>query len=359
MPAGFFHKAKLFAVTLVRSVAPRMRIAMLTRPQEHYSLLLYRNAMAERLPAFGIELHEFAPDGQIPVDCDIVWDPGQGMRHVPEVLFGSRMPIIVTVLGLRSFGASIEDLAVADDEFASERALKTEVQAGWEGLRRTLAGVIAISKSCANEVVSHLGVPHQLVHPIYLAVERAVFVPQLPILRVPRDYFLHVSLGGTSRKNLARMLEAYERMPADMRIPLLIKFQGRLPSVALPAGVKIVPGHCSDADLAKYYRGARCLLFPSIYEGFGLPILEAMSCGCPVITSNSTACAEIAGGAALLVDPLSTESIASAMIALLRDDDLALELAEKGRQRAAQFDWDITAAAHARLFSEIAHRPLQ
>jgi glycosyltransferase involved in cell wall biosynthesis len=333
-----------------------LRVAMFVRPQEHYSLLLYRNAMASRLPTHGIDLHEFVPGSEIPINCDIVWDPGLGMRNVPDILSKAKIPVVVTVLGLRSFGVSLESLAATDDQLASEQALRRVVLTGWEGLRRTLAGAIAISKSCANEVVSHLGVPRQMVHPIHLAVDREVFAPHLPIPRVPRDYLLHVSLGGVSRKNLARMLEAYERIPADMRIPLLIKIQEALPSLALPAGARILPGHCSEADLLQYYRGARCLLYPSIYEGFGLPILEAMSCGCPVITSNSTACAEVAADAALLVDPLSVDAISSAMCTLLQDDDLARDLAEKGLRRADDFDWDKTATQHAELFRTIARR---
>jgi glycosyltransferase involved in cell wall biosynthesis len=334
------------------------RVAMLTRPQEHHSLLLYREALVRRLPAHGIDLQAFAPDSEISPDCDIVWDPGLGMRQVPEVLCTAAIPVVVTVLGLRSFGAPIEASAASDNELAAERALRAKVQAGWQRLRPKLAGAIAISKTCANEVISNFGVPREAVHAIHLAVERAVFAPPSPRRRVPRDYLLHVSLAGVARKNLLRILEAYERLPADVRIPLLVKFQKPLDGLALPAGVEIVTGHCSDAELAQYYHGARCLLYPSIYEGFGLPILEAMSCGCPVITSDSFACAEVAGDAALLVDPLSTQSIANALRTVLRDDDVARDLAERGLKRAAQFDWDTTAAAHARLFSDIARRPL-
>ena len=129
-----------------------------------------------------------------------------------------------------------------------------------------------------------------------------------------------------------------------------------MPDMALTEDVQIVPGHCSEEELAGYYRGARCMVFPSIYEGFGLPILEAMSSGCPVITANSTACAEIAADAALLVDPLSVDAIADAMRTLLQDDDLALDLAKKGLRRADDFDWNVTAAQHAELFRAIARR---
>jgi glycosyltransferase involved in cell wall biosynthesis len=86
------------------------------------------------------------------------------------------------------------------------------------------------------------------------------------------------------------------------------------------------------------------LVFPSLYEGFGLPLLEAMACGIPVVTGNITAMPEVAGGAALLVDPTSVEQIAAAMTQIVSDASLRRELREKGLARAAQFSWAITTA---------------
>jgi glycosyltransferase involved in cell wall biosynthesis len=98
----------------------------------------------------------------------------------------------------------------------------------------------------------------------------------------------------------------------------------------------------SDDELASLYSGARGLLYPSLYEGFGLPILEAMASGCPVLTSNCTAMPEIAGDAAILVDPLSVGSIAEG-IRFLADDSWARSLAQKGVLRCRDFSWERTA----------------
>jgi alpha-1,3-rhamnosyl/mannosyltransferase len=95
-----------------------------------------------------------------------------------------------------------------------------------------------------------------------------------------------------------------------------------------------------DDDLSRLYSGAAGLLYPSLYEGFGLPILEAMACGCPVLTSNCTAMPEVSGNAAVLVDPLSEQSILDGMKTLLRKRN---ELKRRGFERAAAFSWDRTA----------------
>jgi glycosyltransferase involved in cell wall biosynthesis len=105
-------------------------------------------------------------------------------------------------------------------------------------------------------------------------------------------------------------------------------------------------GELPDEELAALYRGARCLAYPSLYEGFGIPVLEAMACGCPVVTSAGGACEEVAGGAAVLVDPLDVASIAEG---IERAGDGAA-----GLERAAQFSWQRSAAATASVYREAA-----
>jgi glycosyltransferase involved in cell wall biosynthesis len=101
-------------------------------------------------------------------------------------------------------------------------------------------------------------------------------------------------------------------------------------------------GIVPEAKLPALYRGANALVFPSLYEGFGLPVLEAMACGTPIVTANTTAMPEVAGDAALLVDPRSVEQIAHAIEQVVNDNSLRLCLREKGVARAAQFSWDRT-----------------
>ena len=100
-----------------------------------------------------------------------------------------------------------------------------------------------------------------------------------------------------------------------------------------------MPGYLPRNQLVTYYKNSICLMFPSLYEGFGLPILEAMSCGAPVITSNVSSMQEVAGGAALTVNPYDTGSIAEAMNKLLKDEQLRERLISMGFQRVKEFSW--------------------
>jgi glycosyltransferase involved in cell wall biosynthesis len=101
-------------------------------------------------------------------------------------------------------------------------------------------------------------------------------------------------------------------------------------------------------------RRAKCLVYPSLYEGFGIPVLEAMSAGTPVLTSATTALPEVAGGAALLVDPLDEEAIAAGMARLLKDKRLRTSLIRQGQRWSASFTWDKTAQAYLALYRELA-----
>jgi glycosyltransferase involved in cell wall biosynthesis len=132
---------------------------------------------------------------------------------------------------------------------------------------------------------------------------------------------MHLVFTGGPTAELADCIEHF-------RVTQRVYFAGVVPEMKLPS----------------LYRGAEALVFPSLYEGFGLPILEAMACGTPVVTANVTAMPEIAGGAALLVDPTSVEQIAKTMERLVSDTTLRQQLRHKGLMRSAEFSWESTAA---------------
>jgi glycosyltransferase involved in cell wall biosynthesis len=148
------------------------------------------------------------------------------------------------------------------------------------------------------------------------------------------------------RKNLVRLLEAYDQVHADapeLTLALCGRrfWDGRFfdEAVARVRGTVVELGHVPDEDLPLLYIGAEMLVYPTLYEGFGFPVLEAMACGTPVITSNVSSLPEIAGGAALLVDPYAVDDIAHAMRRLHADADLRASLRQKGLVHAAEFTW--------------------
>ena len=165
------------------------------------------------------------------------------------------------------------------------------------------------------------------------------------------------------RKNLSRLLEAFARVVRkhdDLSLaiagrsgPAAEGVRQRVEGLGLLDRVRFC-GSVPDADLPNLYRAAEMLVYPSLYEGFGLPALEAMACGTPVVASNTTSLPEVVGEAGLLVDPESVPDIAQAMMRVLGDAGLAARLSAAGLARAQQFSWRRCAEQHLALFAALA-----
>lgn len=148
-------------------------------------------------------------------------------------------------------------------------------------------------------------------------------------------------------KNEKRLIEAFSLV--NNRGGLKLLFSGK-PTVEITEFIKslnlendiVFTGFISDDELPAYYRGALMLAMPSIYEGFGLPVIEAMACGTPTIASNTTSLSEIAGEASLLVDPLNVQDISAAMHTLISDSNIREELKLKGLKHVKQYTWEST-----------------
>jgi alpha-1,3-rhamnosyl/mannosyltransferase len=203
--------------------------------------------------------------------------------------------------------------------------------------------VIAVSEFTKRELVDVLGTAEEKIRVVPNGVA-SVFTPEGPA--EPGDYVLAV---GTiePRKNLPGLAEAARRVGVELRVvgPAgwgHVELDG--------SGVRRI-GEVPDEQLARLYRGARCLAYPSLYEGFGLPIVEAMACGTPVVTSAGGAPEEVAGGAAVLVDPRDPGAIAAGLEEASSRRD---ELVRLGLQRARAFDWEETARRTVDVYREAA-----
>jgi glycosyltransferase involved in cell wall biosynthesis len=159
-------------------------------------------------------------------------------------------------------------------------------------------------------------------------------------------------------KNEIRLLKAFACAAIDASIRLLFTGSSteELLELATKLGVServVFLGRIEDSMLPKIYRGATALVFPSLYEGFGLPVLEAMACGTPVITSDVTAMPEVAGDAAILVDPNNVDSIADAIGRIMNNDELRAEIIVKGLERVKAFSWDFVASKVQKVLVEV------
>ncbi len=207
-------------------------------------------------------------------------------------------------------------------------------------LVRAATRVLAVSEFTKREVMELARVPAERIDVAYNAASRSVFTPSGPA--ADGDYVLAV---GTlePRKNLARLVDATGRLGLELRIAGA-RGWGRVDVDA--AHVRWL-GRPSDEELAAQLRGALCLAYPSLLEGFGIPVLEAMLCGAPVVTSADSAMAEVTGEAAELVDPLDVESIAAGIQRAFARSD---ELREAGLARAERFSWEKTAEATVQAY---------
>jgi glycosyltransferase involved in cell wall biosynthesis len=237
------------------------------------------------------------------------------------------------------------------------------------------ARVIAVSDATKRDLLDLYGVEPERVVVIPHGVDGSVFHPSSPeeVDRVRRRFGIAgpylLSLGGIEpRKNLPNVARAFARLPEKGR-PALVLAGG---SVAwnpegrdalrealeeLPPKTReaiILTGYVGEDEKVALLGGAEALVYPSLYEGFGLPVLEAMACGTPVITSNVSALPEVAGDAALLVDPADPDDIASAIGRLLEGQGLRKDLGDRGRARAAGYSWEETARKTAATLDQAA-----
>ena len=183
--------------------------------------------------------------------------------------------------------------------------------------------------------------------------------------RLPPRYLLAVGVQDP-RKNLTALLQAFARLrrhgDIDAGVQLVLAgTQGRLAAplartvrtLGLESAV-VLPGFIDDDDLPAVYSGAAVFVFPSLYEGFGLPVLEAMACGAPVVTSNAASMTEVAGGAAMLVDPRDVAGLAVAVAQVLHDERLRERLRGAGLARARQFSWKTAARQTLDAYASLA-----
>ncbi len=221
--------------------------------------------------------------------------------------------------------------------------------------------IIADSLSTKNDLRELLNLPEEKIKVVYLGVDQRYFVPvaaqQLAAIRekysLPDKFIL--SLGTLEpRKNLAGIIAAYE--PLALEAELVIAggrgWKNKLNNDVSPDHKKIrFIGYVAEEDKPALYQMASVLVYPSFYEGFGLPLLEAMASGCPVIAGSNSSQVEVVGNAGLLVDPSSISEIKNAIIAILENPDWRNQLAENGKKQAAKFSWIRTARETLEIFN--------
>ncbi len=224
--------------------------------------------------------------------------------------------------------------------------------------------VIAISEATKQDYVHFFGVPLDRITAIPLAASDR-FSPRPPeeveaLQRkygLPDRFFLYLG-SNKPHKNLGRLVEAWAKVkPKDVAMVIAGAWISQFPEPKVAAEKLGVPviwlGPVPEDDLLALYSAAEAFVFPSLYEGFGLPVLEAMACGAPVACSNISSLPEVAGDAALYLDPESVDSISEALRRLLSDAELRVTLRERGLERAGEFSWNRTAERTLEVYRSV------
>jgi len=242
---------------------------------------------------------------------------------------------------------------------------------------RRADAVITVSECSKRDIVTLLGLPPARIHVIGNAVDASLHpVRDAWLLASVRERYgiaprFILYFGGFDlRKNVPRLIESYARLPAALRKEYQLVIAGRYMHLGHPLypdprqtvqrlgldGRVVFTGQVREQDKAPLFSAATVFVFPSLYEGFGIPVLEAMACGTPVVTSDSSALPEVVGDAGLLVDPYDTDAISDGVRALLEDQARREDLARRGLERARLFTWQQVAEQTLRVYREISAR---
>jgi glycosyltransferase involved in cell wall biosynthesis len=258
---------------------------------------------------------------------DAVWFPWNGMTWIPPV---------------RAV-ATVHDVWPFESPAADARRLRNE-QEPFRTTARVAELILADSNFTKNEIVRHLGAPASKIRVVSLGTEfPPAFADVYPaqIDGVGRYVLFVGEVEG--RKNVAILAAAMGMLPPDLRREIALVVAGRadhLPGRTSAGDVRVIlEGEVSDARLAALYRGAAAFVFPSLYEGFGLPVLEAMAYGVPVVASSAASVPEAGGDAALYFSPTDASAIAAQLTRVLTDQALAASLRALGLARAAAMTW--------------------
>jgi len=279
-------------------------------------------------------------------------------HHIPKL---KDIPVVATIM---------DAIPLSHPEWGSPnlRWLKNKL---WQKSAQWAEHVITISEFSKAEIVKHFDIPAERISVVHLGVDQkysqAIESTQIQKTQkkfnLQRPYFLCI---GTlqPRKNMASAWTAFKQLPLNIQSEYDLVIVGRngwgvetlvaqLKNQNADSHVRWL-GPVAEIDKLALLQGAKALVFPSLSEGFGLPMLEAFASGTPVIASNTTSLAEVSGGAALGIDPLNTGEIMEAMLAVSQNEALRLQMIQKGRQRSLEFTWEKCAEQTSAVYKLLA-----
>lgn len=290
--------------------------------------------------------------------------------HLPNHHLGRygnflRVPYVITVHDL------IRYLDLDGDEtfiYPPNRRDRHYLNLDYKGIRKAMR-IIAVSQSTKDDLIHCLGIPDKRISVVYEGIDHSFFQPVSHRI-YNHPYILFV---GTEhpRKNFTTLLKAFSQLKSELKFKelKLVKVGSgggqetdfRSQTMEVVENLKlsrevIFTDFVPEADLPAYYSGAEVFVLPSLYEGFGFPVLEAMACGCPVVTSNTSSLPEVVGEAGIMVDPHDTDSLTQAMRRVLTDSELRDNMIRNGLEQSKRFSWEKAAEQTLEVYNKVENR---
>ena len=331
-----------------------MKVGILKRDWGR-SFEVYQSNVCKKLQKYGVSFEYYTIKDLNIVDCDLIWTQGTPIIDTMRVLLTVKIPIVTTIHGAEQFIIPSKEHTYSIKGRLFWKLKKPIQSIFWRFAKQYISNFVTVSHYCKKCLQKVYHIDFERLHVVYHGYDDSVFNENIESHKNDSQYFLHIS-NGKPKKNVSRLIKAFEYLIEDYPdIELLIiapLYKGTIPN---DPRVKFIDRHnyVPQEMLPRFYKGALGFVFPSIDETFGLPILEAMACGCPVVTSNISACPETAGDAALLVNPYSVNEIYGAMRKIVSEPEKRNLLIEKSRRQREKFSWDKSAEQHYKVFSQV------
>lgn len=324
-----------------------LRVGIYQPPGIPQSFKVYAGNVTQHFPALCIAAIPFGNRNDLPRTADVLWDIRSGGGNPPLDFMLGGPPLVMTVHGYAPISLSGWEYFRTIRGMLMSRHYARQKLEKWQALKDGVSALIAVSNFTKAETVQLTGVSADKITVCHHGVDTQSFSPDPKTSH--ENYFLHIS-NDEPRKNLTRIVAAFRRLRKLHDVKLLLKLPAhRAVHYQNIDGLEVIATLLSTAELATLYQRALGFVFPSLYEGFGLPILEAMACGCPVITSNASACPEVAGDAALVIDPRDENAIFEAMRTLYLQKETRKHLVTAGLHRIIPFTWQASSTCHAQI----------
>lgn len=303
--------------------------------------------------------------GDVNQHYDCISIPNMGGYKFPRLESLSSKNLFIGLIGIDEVILGEQVYRTKEDWFMNKPIIEKEIPK-WEKYADRIRGIHVATNSEKEQMMQYLKIPEEKIHVIPLGVDHSIFKPVMDKTKARKNilgkffikdssYFIHLSETNYARKNILRMLEAY-RMARENGVKQKLIIVGRAEPIVYKTAESIdgviILGFISEEHLIELMQAADALIFPSLHEGFGLPSVEAMACGIPVITSNVFSSPEVVSTAGLYVNPYDVSDLTNKIMEISKNESLRLTLSENAIKESKRFSWEKTSSELFKLIQE-------